>query len=63
MLKKERVWVTWMDQNMKKSKEFVKYVRGTQKQLVELSVTLDETGELIECGMNDAEHNGQGDGQ
>jgi hypothetical protein len=40
--------VPWMDRDMKKSKEFVKYVPGTGKQFVELSVTLDGTGKLIE---------------
>jgi hypothetical protein len=44
-----------MDRNKEKSKEFVKYVRGTGKEIVKLSVTLDKTGELIECGEKNGE--------
>jgi hypothetical protein len=43
-----------MDRNKEKSKEFVKYVRGTGKHFVKLLMTLDGTGELIECGEKNA---------
>jgi hypothetical protein len=43
------VQVARIDRNKEKSKEFVKYVRGTRKHFVKLLMTLDGTGELIEC--------------